>query len=91
VKGAAGAAILGLALAAGMAPAQADTRPTKAQCMDLWTEVGRILRDDPSAPNADAARSERSSGLRSCNAGVYANGVSHLKEALRLLGAQAKN
>ncbi|HEX3429863.1 MAG TPA: hypothetical protein VHT03_03175 [Rhizomicrobium sp.] len=68
-------------------PAGAEQTGNLSSCVKLAGEVNQALASNSQSPSYDAAAKEKSYGRDYCATGLYAQGVTHYAEALKLLGA----
>lgn len=78
---------LSLGAAALSVPAGAEETGNLSSCVKLASEVNQALASSSQSPSHDAAVKEKGYGRDYCGTGLYAQGVTHYAEALKLLGA----
>ena len=79
---------LSLGAAALSGPAGAEESGNLSQCVKLAGQVNEALAGNTQSPSYSAAAREKSYGRDYCATGLYAQGVTHYAQALRLLGAE---
>ena len=85
---AAAAVALSLGAAAMAAPAAAEESGNLSSCVKLAGEVNQALANNAQSSSYEAAKKEKSYGRDYCATGLYAQGVTHYAQALKLLGAE---
>ncbi|MBI3678206.1 MAG: hypothetical protein HY243_16475 [Proteobacteria bacterium] len=86
-KWAAAVAIVCSGIVANMAAAGATTDATASNCRDAARQVKTALASNAQSPNYSAATKEKNNGASFCVHEMYADGVAHYDNALKLLGA----
>ena len=68
-------------------PADAEETGNLSSCVKLAGEVNQALASNSQSASYEAAAKEKSYGRDYCSTGLYAQGVTHYAQALKLLGA----
>ena len=79
---------LSIGAAALSVPAGAEESGNLSACVKLAGEVNQALASNAQSPSYDAAAEEKTYGRDYCATGLYAQGVTHYAQALKLLGAE---
>jgi hypothetical protein len=69
-------------------PAGAEETGNLSGCVKLAGEVNQALATNTQSASYEAAAKEKSYGRDYCSTGLYAQGVTHYAEALKLLGSE---
>jgi hypothetical protein len=81
-------AAISVALSALAVPAGAEESGNLSACVKLAGEVNQALANSTESSSHDAAAKEKIAGRDYCATGLYAQGVTHYAQALKLLGAE---
>jgi hypothetical protein len=82
------AATIALSVGAVAVPAGAEQSGNLTACVKLAGEVNQALASNTRSTGYEAAKKEKGYGRDYCATGLYAQGVTHYAQALKLLGAE---
>jgi len=77
-----------LGIAAFTLPAGAEQTGNLSTCVKLADEVNQALAANSQSSSYNDATKEKGYGRDYCNAGLYAQGITHYADALKLLGVE---